>query len=257
MTRIAAAAPQIRAPNERARSIDAALDVSMYPEAGGITLWRASQLARGRLTMVETGYPILSQELPGGGWPIGALTEILTSAHGCGEIRLLAPGLGLIKKPVALVEPPSDPCVQGLAYSGISANQLLLLRAKRSSDQLWSAEQILKASTCGAVLLWQTRARSDSLRRLLLAARTSTSLFFVLRPIHAAADASPAELRITVRPAEEGVSVDIIKRKGPKFEGDLTINVQPGSALMSPRSRPRRLVVPVDFPMRVAGDALA
>jgi cell division inhibitor SulA/protein ImuA len=60
-----------------------------------------------------------------------------------------------------------------------------------------------------------------------------------------------------VRPAEEGVSVDIIKRKGPKFEGDLTVNVQPGAALMSPRGRSRRAVVPFDIEARATGDAFA
>ena len=128
--------------------------------------------------------------------------RVLAQASRSGEIRLLAPALGSLKAPAALVESPCDPCVEGLAYSGIPAEQVLLLRAKRSNDQLWSAEQILKASTCGAVLLWQTHVRADSLRRLLLAARSSTSLLFVFRPILSASDASPAELRVAVRPAE-------------------------------------------------------
>jgi cell division inhibitor SulA/protein ImuA len=227
------------------------------PESIHPALWRASQLARGRVTTVDTGYPVLSRELPGEGWPIGALTEILAQSPGSGEIRLLAPALGSLTAPIALIEPPCEPCVQGLAYSGIPAERLLLLRAARSNDQLWSAEQILKASTCGAVLLWQTHVRKDSLRRLLLAARSSTSLFFVFRPILAAADASPAELKVAVRPAEDGVSVDIVKRKGPKFEGDLTINVRPGSTLMSPRTRPRRAVAPFRTDVPATGDAFA
>jgi hypothetical protein len=118
-------------------------------------------------------------------------------------------------------------------------SQLLLLRAKRVHDQLWSAEQALKAGTCGAVLLWQAHARADALRRLLLAARSSSSLFFVFRPILVATDASPAELRLTVRPAEQGVRLEIIKRKGPKFEADLTVKVRPGAALLSPHRRQR------------------
>lgn len=227
------------------------------PESIHPALWRASQLARGRVSTVDTGYPVLSHELPGGGWPIGALTEVLAQALGSGEIRLLAPALGSLKAPVALVEPPCAPCAQGLAYSVIRAEQVLLLRAKRSNDQLWSAEQILKASTCGAVLLWQTHARADALRRLLLAARSSTSLFFVFRPIREASDASLAELRVAVRPAEEGVNADIIKRKGPKFEGDLTVNVRPGAALMSARARSRRAVLPFEIEARATGDAFA
>lgn len=227
------------------------------PESIHPALWRASQLACGRVSTVDTGYPVLSQELPGGGWPIGALTEILAQAPGSGEMRLLASALGTLKAPVAFIEPPCEPCMHGLAYSGIHAEKILLLRARRSNDQLWSAEQILKAGTCGAVLLWQTQARADSLRRLLLAARSSTSLLFVFRPIREALDASPAELRVAVRPAGEGVNVDIIKRKGPKFEGDLTVTVQPGAALWSARGRPRRAVAPFGIEARATGDAFA
>jgi hypothetical protein len=60
-----------------------------------------------------------------------------------------------------------------------------------------------------------------------------------------------------VRPAEEGVRVDIIKRKGPKFEGDLTVNVQPGAALMSVRGRSRRAFVPFDAEVPATSDAFA
>jgi hypothetical protein len=42
---------------------------------------------------------------------------------------------------------------------------------------LWSAEQILRAGTCGALLFWQRHIRSESLRRLLLAARAGETLF--------------------------------------------------------------------------------
>ena len=227
------------------------------PESIHPSLWRASQLARGRLSTVETGYPVLSHELPGGGWPVGALVEILAQHPGSGEMRLLAPALGALKQPVALVEPPCEPSIQGLAYAGFAPAQLVLVRAKSTSDQLWSTEQILKAGTCGAVLLWQTHARADALRRLLLAARSSTSLFFVFRPMHASSDASPAELRIAVRSAEEGVCVDIVKRKGPRFEGELTIAVQPRSTLMSPHGRTRRAIRPIEIEARATGDAFA
>ncbi|MPW18177.1 translesion DNA synthesis-associated protein ImuA [Paraburkholderia sp. CNPSo 3157] len=227
------------------------------PESVHPSLWRASQLARGRLFTVETAYPALSHELPGGGWPVGALVEILAQHPGSAEMRLVAPALGALDRPIALVEPPCDPSIQGLAYAGFAPGQLMLVRAKSTSDQLWSTEQILKAGTCGAVLLWQTHARADALRRLLLAARSSTSLFFVFRPVHARTDASPAELRIAVRSAEEGVFVEIVKRKGPRFEGELTVTVRPGSMLTSPHGRARSAIRPIDIDARATGDAFA
>ena len=57
------------------------------------SLWRASQLARGRGRVVDTGYPAMSEELPGGGWPIGALVDLLIQQAGVGEMRLLRPAL--------------------------------------------------------------------------------------------------------------------------------------------------------------------
>ena len=40
-------------------------------------LWRGSQLARAHGKYVDTGYAALSVELPGGGWPLGTLVELL------------------------------------------------------------------------------------------------------------------------------------------------------------------------------------
>ncbi len=42
---------------------------------------------------VPTGFANLDAELPGGGWPSGALTEILGSCEGIGELGLLLPAL--------------------------------------------------------------------------------------------------------------------------------------------------------------------
>ncbi|MGV4769480.1 translesion DNA synthesis-associated protein ImuA, partial [Burkholderia pseudomallei] len=53
------------------------------------SLWRGSQLARGGPRTVDTGYAALSVELPGGGWPLGGLVELLVPHMGCGEMRVL------------------------------------------------------------------------------------------------------------------------------------------------------------------------
>src|ERR1700751_1297436 len=63
------------------------------PEDIHPSLWRASQLAHGRGRVVDTGYPALSRELPGGGWPLAALVDLLVQQPGIGELRLLRPAL--------------------------------------------------------------------------------------------------------------------------------------------------------------------
>jgi hypothetical protein len=43
--------------------------VFRHTDADWVPMWRGTQLARASSKTVDTGYPILSAELPGGGWP--------------------------------------------------------------------------------------------------------------------------------------------------------------------------------------------
>ncbi|MCC8396226.1 translesion DNA synthesis-associated protein ImuA [Paraburkholderia sp. MMS20-SJTR3] len=213
----------------------------MYSESGGITLWRASQLARGRGRSVDTGYPALSAELPGGGWPLGALVDLLVQQAGVGELRLLQPALSALgQRPIALVQPPHTPDGLGLNYIGVPVAQLLRVNAQKTADALWSAEQILRAGSCGALLFWAQYVQSASLRRLHLAAQASETLFVMVRPLATAQDASPALLRLALKPSADGLTVDIVKRRGPSRAEPLSIPLQPTPILLSRHARVSR-----------------
>jgi hypothetical protein len=126
-----------------------------HPEHIHPSLWLAAQLARGVGRTVDTGYPALSRELPGGGWPRGALVDLLLQQSGIGELRLLAPALASIaQRPIALLQPPQDPNAHGLSYIGLRPEKLLMIRTRNTSDALWSAEQVLKTGSCAALLMW-------------------------------------------------------------------------------------------------------
>jgi protein ImuA len=202
------------------------------------SLWRASQLARGRGRTVDTGYPVLSTELPGGGWPVGVLVDLLVQQAGVGEMRLLRPALSaLADRPVALVQPPHIPDGLGLGYIGLSLDRLLQIKTPKAADAFWSAEQILRAGSCGALILWAQHAQSSSLRRLHLAAQASETLFMMVRPLTAAQESSPAVLRLALRPAAEGLMVGIVKRRGPTRAEPLSISLQPTPVLFSRHAR--------------------
>jgi hypothetical protein len=47
-------------------------------------VWRANQLASFRAHTIATGHAALDRELPDGGWPTGALMELLVQQHGSG-----------------------------------------------------------------------------------------------------------------------------------------------------------------------------
>src|SRR5258706_5580543 len=84
-------------------------------------IWRGQDLSRAGAPTVPSGFPELDAELPGGGWPAGALTEILPAHEGIGELRLLGPALaGLSQRGLRLVwvSPPPPPHASALAAAG-------------------------------------------------------------------------------------------------------------------------------------------
>jgi protein ImuA len=218
----------------------AVLAESIHP-----ALWRASQLAQGRGRVLDTGFPALSREMPGGGWPLGALVDLLVQQHGVGELRLLRPALAQLgKQPVALLQPPHDVNIAGIAYIGLAPERLMRVNAPTSTDSLWAAEQILRAGTCGALLYWNQHVQSSSLRRLHLTAQASNTLFVMVRPLSSARDASPAALRLSLQPTEDGVLVDIIKRRGPSLPEPIAVTLEPSPILLSRHGRQRRATAP-------------
>lgn len=186
-------------------------------------VWRASELARSTTPTCSTGHVRLDGELPNGGWPRSTLVELLPQQAGIGEMQLLKPALVALSKTqrIALVQPPYIPQVMACRAWGIDINRLIWIRAKTTADALWTTEQILKNGSCGAVILWQTNVRNESLRRLNLAAQSTDTWFWFVRPLVSASDASPASLRVALKPAVAGISLEIIKRRGHQTDGPL------------------------------------
>lgn len=198
------------------------------PESLHPSLWLASQLAQSHGRCVDTGYPTLSGQLPGGGWPTGTLVELLLQQPGIGEIRLLQPALAAQQQSIVLVQPPHQPQAVALAALGIPPSQLIWIRkTAQSADALWAAEQVLRSGCCSALLLWQTHVRSDALRRLHLAAQAGDTMFFLMRPLAAARDPSPASLRLAMRPVPGGIDIEFVKRKGPQRDVPLFLPLAP------------------------------
>jgi protein ImuA len=226
------------------------------PETLHPSLWRASQLARADVRSIDTGHVALSGQLPGGGWPVGTLIDVLVQQPGSGEIRLLAPALASVaKRSIVMVEPPQAPQAIALASLGLAPSQLIWIRAPRSADALWSVEQVLKSGACGAVLFWQPHIRAESLRRLHLAAQQGETLFFMFRPLSAAQDTSPAPLRLSLRPAQGGIEIGFVKRRGPQRDEPLFLPMSIPTMTPNTPSRPALVPRPVPRPAVTADRA--
>jgi protein ImuA len=163
-------------------------------------VWHAHALAQSTAPVQPTGHAALDAELPGAGWPVGALIEVLQAEGLHAEWRLLSPALAACGDgPVALVGPPHVPFAPALAAQGLPCHRLLCIWAQSTAQRLWAAEQLLRCAAVDAVLLWlperhSAAVRSDALRRLHMAAAQHHKLFFLMRPASAQHTASPTKV---------------------------------------------------------------
>ena len=179
-------------------------------------IWRGADFAR--ITAEPTGFVELDRRLPGGGWPVGALTELFVERQGIGEMQLVLPWVARLTQAggrVAFVDPPHLPYAPALAQAGVHLPRTVLVRPESINGGLWATEQILRAGACGAALIWPSALDQTALRRLQLAAETGRTTTLLFREASAAAEFSPAALRLklTVRDGG-GLAIDIFKCRG-------------------------------------------
>ncbi|MGB0127604.1 MAG: translesion DNA synthesis-associated protein ImuA [Rhodocyclaceae bacterium] len=199
-------------------------------------VWRGNALAQGSAAGCTTGYAELDAQLPGGGWPRGALVEILLAAApglnvaGVGEVSLLLPALARHTRNggfAALIAPALAVHAPAWAAAGVELSRLILVTPAREAhqDTLWAAEQTLRSGAVGFALAWLPQAEAGSLKRLQRAAETGGSCAVVFRPAPCAGQSSPAALRLLVSGAGEGASVSIVKRRGPPLARPIPVAV--------------------------------
>lgn len=192
-------------------------------------VWRAGERQRETgLAHVASGFPELDAELPGGGWPLGALTEILHDQTGIGELRLLMPALARLSHEgrwIALIAPPYLPYAPALAGHGVNLSRLLLIHPGNGTDALWAVEQALRSGTCGAVLAWPRRVDANSLRRLQLAAEAGRTLGLIFRRHADGARPSPAALRLQLDHGAGDARVRLLKCRGGHRGKELAVDL--------------------------------
>ena len=180
-------------------------------------VWRGPSASGGGAAGIASGFAALDAELPGGGWPVAALTEILPAHEGIGELRILGPALARLAaqgRTLAWIAPPWLPYAPALAAAGIALPRIVIVRTACDRDALWAAEQALRANACGAVLCWLQRPRFPELRRLQVAAEGGRAVSFVFRRMAAANESSPAPLRLALHTEAGGLAINMLKRRG-------------------------------------------
>ena len=177
-----------------------------------------------------SGFPELDASLPGGGWPVGAIAELMSDAIGIGGLSLLVPVLSRLARAgryIAWIAPPYLPYAPALAQRGLPLQRVLLIQTRSLQQSLWATEQALRCPAVGAVLGWPASIVDKNVRRLQLAAEAGGSLGILYRPPEAARESSPAALRLRLHAAPDGLVIEIQKSRGGAAGLKLRVGVAP------------------------------
>jgi len=175
-------------------------------------VYRAGQTARDEPPGLPSGCTALDAALPWGGFPRGALCELLPAATGIGELQFLLPALRRLPLDarIVLIDPPFLPYAPAWAAAGLALERLVWIATPSPRLALWSSEQCLRAGCLAAVLSWSTLDDDRALRRLQLAAQHGDAYAWLFRPRRHAANPSPAALRLLL----DAGRVEVLKCRG-------------------------------------------
>lgn len=195
--------------------------------AGNQQIWRADGLGESRLPTLPTGHAALDAVLPGGGWPVGALTELIVPHWGIGELRLLAPAwraMTQAQRWLAWIGPPYVPYAPALLQVGVNLRYTLLIEIENSHrDLFWCMEKLLRNPATGMVMAWPRRVLAGNLRRLQLAAETGRSLGILFH--QQAIESTPAALRLKLKPAQPHLEITILKARGSLLHPTVILSI--------------------------------
>jgi hypothetical protein len=124
-----------------------------------------------------------------------------------------------------VIAPPYRPYAPAWQHAGVVLSQLHVIDTD-AKGALWAMEQVLRAGCAGAVLGWPLKADDQALRRLQVAAETGQTLGFAFRTSRAAANPSPAPLRLSLSATARGSELRVLKCRG---------GLPPASAIALPR----------------------
>ncbi len=203
-------------------------------------IWQASEKKRARPAL-SSGYQALDNQLHYSGWPQGAVSELLLSNNGTGELRLLAPLMAkLSEQPGYLcwINPPFQPYAPALSYLGVDINKLIIINTRSDLDTIWTAQQAMNSKSCSLVLTWlPKKSLSKEMRKLCLAAENSQCWGVTFRHKNLAKASSPAALRMVLKPRQISQALtnqhfnhlSIIKQPGGWSGQEVRLNLYPES----------------------------
>ncbi|MCX5591893.1 translesion DNA synthesis-associated protein ImuA [Alcaligenes endophyticus] len=224
-------------------------------------VWRAHQLPSVVGTTLSSGFSQLDAELPGRGWPVGTLIELIPQ-HTCGtaELSLLQPCLQALTPAtlIVLLTPPHPPCLQAWYHHGLAQHRLLWLNSDTAADAYWAALQVLRHHQHAFLCYWPAHPLSYAqLRQLHVLARQTQNVLFLMPPASAGQRPSPAPLRVRYRPQVPahhpnswGLAVHLLKGAGLLTQHELYLPLWQAPPASHTANQPR-VITPTHEPLPV------
>ena len=188
-------------------------------------VWRGKAALTVHDSVISTRFDSLDQAL-NGGWPSALGIEVCVPTFAV-EWYLLAKQISHVTQTgqiAVLINPPYELMALRLMQDNIALSNLWLIKPMNNADFVAASVECLRTHSCGIVAAWEPKALSFvQLRKCMLACADHAGLFFLMRNAFARRNASPAGLRIMLKPQAQQVAVEIFKQKG--LMANKTVNI--------------------------------
>ena len=176
---------------------------------------------------LPTGYTELDQYLPGGGWPLGTLTEILIRSPEETPLWLIIPALAKLNNEPrwqVWTSPAHIPYAPALMSSGIDLSKILILNPPTYKDIVWTIEQSLSSGVCSAVVFWLRTLTNKTSHRFKLAATHGGAWAICFCLLGQSQNETMSSLKLSYLPNRYGGEINILRCSGNKSHRTLQIN---------------------------------
>lgn len=152
--------------------------------------------------VVSTGILALDDILPNRGLIRGTLSEWISAMPGSGATSLAMRIAASAQQdgPLVIVDRQRSLYAPAIPETGVDMRDVILVRPKTRSDELWAIEQALRCPGIGVVLCRIEQLKDLEFRRLQLAAESASAIGLLIRPAKARHQLNWADLRFQVSP---------------------------------------------------------
>lgn len=193
---------------------------------------------------LSTGFADLDRLLPGGGWPLGGISELVAPPGFIDPLTLLLPALAALgsapqRRWLTWIAPPHLPVAEDLYEQHIDLRRILLVHRRPATadrpglDPLQLLERAIGAGHCAAVLAWIDRLERPRAQALNRAAQRHNTTVFLFRPAGSERQRCDTELRLYVSTHSSRLDIEILHSR-----------CRPGAALRLPSPNGQPLFTP-------------